>query len=98
MRVAIFVMLMGIILTYPDYFYANNQALKDVEALFSNFFQIVATFISSVGAIVGLYCIAEIGGSWMGQGNGGAQFEAFRRMGGAILWICAPQLISLFTY
>ena len=90
----LFVCLVGL---QPDFFYASQQALADVQAKFDMLYQIIATFITGVGMIVALICVAEIGGSWMGHGNGGAQFEAFKRMGGAVLWMAAPQLIVLFV-
>lgn len=83
-----------LVLVSPDFFYAAG--LKNVTLMFANFQEIVTTIISGLGTIVALWCIAEIGGSWMGHGNGGTQLEAFKRMGGAILWIAAPQLVTLF--
>lgn len=96
-RILFCVMLFGLVVIKPDFFYASQEALNAVEAKFDIFFEIIATFFSGVGMVVALMCVGEIGGSWMGHGNGGAQFEAFKRMGGAILWIAAPQLVVLFA-
>lgn len=88
-------MMLCCLASQPDVCYAAT-GLTAVQNKFDNFESIVTTFISGIGTIVALWCVAEIGGSWMGHGNGTAQFEAFKRMGGAILWIAAPQLITLF--
>lgn len=90
-------MLFGLVVIQPDFFYASQEALNSVQGKFDALYEIIATFISGIGMIVALMCVAEIGGSWMGHGNGGAQFEAFKRMGGAVLWMAAPQLIVLFV-
>lgn len=95
--VVMYTLLCSLVLMQPDIFFAGQGGLNYVTRLFNNFYQIVTTIISGLGMIVALWCIAEIGGSWMGHGNGGAQLEAFKRMGGAILWITAPQLVMLFT-
>lgn len=96
-RILFCCLMFGLVVIQPDFFYASQEALNVVQGKFDMFFEIVSTFISGVGMIVALMCVAEIGGSWMGHGNGGAQFEAFKRMGGAILWMAAPQLIVLFV-
>lgn len=94
----------SLVLLQPDFFYAvtdqtnNASGLNYLHGLFDNLYQVVATFISGIGMLVALYNVAEIGGAWMGHGNGGAQFEAFKRMGGSLVWVAAPQLIMLFGY
>lgn len=95
-KVVMCTMICSLAILSPDYFYANNGGLYTVSTLFNNFYSIVSTIISGLGMIVALWCIAEIGGSWMGHGNGGTQVDAFKRMGGAIVWITAPHLVALF--
>ena len=91
-----FFVMCALVLMQPEYFYAG-QGLDKVNSMMDSMFQLVATFFSGIGMTVALLAVGEIGAAWMGAGHGGtAQFEAFKRMGGAIFFICAPQIVVLF--
>lgn len=93
-----FFVMCALVLMQPEYFYASQAGLNTVTGLMNNLYQLVATFFSGIGMTVALLAVGEIGASWMGAGHGGnAQFEAFKRMGGAIFYICAPQIVVLFA-
>lgn len=95
MKMMFFIMC-SLVIVQPDFFYAA-AGLDVVNTMMNNFYQLIATIFSGIGMVVALWAIGEIGGSWIGAGGGGAaQLEAFKRMGGAILFICAPQLVMLF--
>lgn len=92
-----FFLMCCLMIVQPDYFYAGVAGLDKVNQLMDNFYQLIATIFSGIGMVVALWAIGEIGGSWIGAGGGGAaQLDAFKRMGGAIVFICAPQLVMLF--
>lgn len=87
----------SLVILQPDFFYASDAGLDAVNDMMNNFYQLVATAFSGLGMVVALWAIGEIGGSWIGAGSGGAaQLDAFKRMGGAIIFICAPQIVMLF--
>lgn len=94
----LFFVMCSLVIMQPDFFYANQAGLNKVNELMNNLYQLVATFFSGIGMTVALLAVGEIGASWMGAGHGGnAQFEAFKRTGGAIFYICAPQIVVLFA-
>lgn len=91
----LYFLMCGLVIIQPDLFYAAG--LDAVNNMMDNLYQLIATIFSGIGMAVALWAIGEIGGSWIGHGGGGAaQFDAFKRMGGAIVFICAPQLVMLF--
>lgn len=87
-----------LVIVQPDFFYAGTAGLDAVNEMMDNFYQLIATIFSGIGMVVALWAIGEIGSSWIvSSGAGGAaQLDAFKRMGGAIVLICAPQLVILF--
>ncbi len=54
---------------------------------------IVAAFVSAVGVIITLWGIFEWGNSLQSQ-DGAGQAHAFKRIGGGLIMIIAPQLLT----
>lgn len=61
----------------------------------NDFYSIVAAFVSSVGAIILLWGVFEWGTS-MQANDGTMQANAFKRIGGGLVMILAPQIIVGF--
>lgn len=63
---------------------------------FTNLLDIVKSLVSSIGTIVLLWGFFEWGTSMQSQ-DGVMQSSAFKRIGGGLVMVLAPQLISVFT-
>lgn len=66
-----------------------------VTAKFTILKNLVATVVSSIGTVITLWGIFEFGNSMQTQ-EGGAQSQAMKRIGGGLVMVIAPQLITLF--
>lgn len=62
---------------------------------FTNLLDIVKSLVSSIGTIVLLWGFFEWGTSMQSQ-DGVMQSSAFKRIGGGLVMVLAPQLISVF--
>lgn len=67
-----------------------------VTAKFEVLKNIVAAIISAIGVIVTLWGIFELGSAMQAQ-EGGAQVQAFKRIGGGLVMAIAPQLLTLLA-
>ena len=69
------------------------------EAIINNSFatlrSLVAAIISAIGFIITLWGVGEWGISMQSQ-DGIMQAHAFKRIGGGLVMILAPQILSLF--
>lgn len=63
---------------------------------FTNLLDIVKSLVSSIGTIVLLWGFFEWGTSMQSQ-DGVMQSSAFKRIGGGLVMVLAPQLISVFV-
>ena len=66
-----------------------------INSSFGTLRDLVAAMVSSIGAIVLLWGFFELGISMQSQ-EGSMQSNAFKRIGGALIMVLAPQLISAF--
>ncbi len=67
-----------------------------VTAKFDILKNIIASIISSIGIIITLWGIFEVGNS-MQMGEGGATSQAMKRVGGGLVMVVAPQLLTLLV-
>lgn len=74
---------------------ANDAGAEVVTKSLNNFYNIVAAFVSAVGAIILLWGVFEWGTS-MQSNDGSMQANAFKRVGGGLVMILAPQIITGF--
>lgn len=72
-----------------------SSGAQVIESSFGDFYDIVAAFVSSVGAIILLWGVFEWGTS-MQSNDGSMQAGAFKRIGGGLVMILAPQIIVGF--
>lgn len=74
--------------------------MADAESIinngFDNLMSIVEAIITAIGTILLLWGLFEWGTA-MQSPDGVQQSNAFKRIGGGIVMILAPQLVSLFT-
>lgn len=61
---------------------------------FTIFQDLVSSFVSAVGIIITLWGVFEWGNS-MQSGDGSAQSMAFRRIGGGLVMLLAPQILNI---
>lgn len=61
----------------------------------NSFYSIVSAFVSATGAIILLWGVFEWGTS-MQSNDGSMQANAFKRIGGGLVMILAPQIIAGF--
>ncbi len=66
-----------------------------INSSFGTLRDLVSAMVSSIGAIVLLWGFFELGISMQSQ-EGSMQSNAFKRIGGALIMVLAPQLISAF--
>lgn len=83
----------GIILFSPFVSYASGN--EQITKSFNQLLDIVKALVSSIGAIVLLWGFFEWGTSMQSQ-DGVMQSSAFKRIGGGLIMVIAPQLISAF--
>ena len=89
--------LAGIILFSPLIIYAaeDPSGSAQITDSFNQLLNIVKALVSSIGAIVLLWGFFEWGTSMQSQ-DGVMQSSAFKRIGGGLIMVIAPQLISAF--
>ena len=82
----------------PEIAYAAGKAsgASAVTSSFSSLTDIVTALVSSIGTIVLLWGFFEWGTS-MQSTDGVMQSSAFKRIGGGLIMVLAPQLISAFV-
>lgn len=74
---------------------AKKTGADAVTSSLNDFYSIVAAFVSAVGAIILLWGVFEWGTS-MQANDGSMQANAFKRVGGGLVMILAPQIIQGF--
>ena len=82
----------------PEMAYAatnSSSGASTVTSSFSSLTDIVTALVSSIGTIVLLWGFFEWGTS-MQSTDGVMQSSAFKRIGGGLIMVLAPQLISAF--
>ena len=75
--------------------FADGDGAAVIETGFATLLDIVKALVSAIGTIVLLWGLFEWGTSLQSP-NGAEQSSAFKRIGGGLVMILAPQLISLF--
>ena len=73
----------------------SSSGASTVTSSFSSLTDIVTALVSSIGTIVLLWGFFEWGTS-MQSTDGVMQSSAFKRIGGGLIMVLAPQLISAF--
>ena len=86
-------MLMLVLMAVPVF--AAGEGAAVIENGFATLLDIVKALVSAIGTIVLLWGLFEWGTSLQSP-NGAEQSSAFKRIGGGLVMILAPQLISLF--
>lgn len=76
--------------------FASSGGASVIQSGFSTLLDIVKALVSAIGTIVLLWGLFEWGTSLQSP-NGAEQSSAFKRIGGGLVMILAPQLISLFV-
>ena len=76
--------------------FADPDGASVIQSGFSTLLDIVKALVSAIGTIVLLWGLFEWGTSLQSP-NGAEQSSAFKRIGGGLVMILAPQLISLFV-
>ena len=74
---------------------SGGAAGGTITSGFTNLLDIVKSLVSSIGTIVLLWGFFEWGTSMQSQ-DGVMQSSAFKRIGGGLVMVLAPQLISVF--
>ena len=85
--------LMAAFLSVPVF--AASAGATVIENGFATLLDIVKALVSAIGTIVLLWGLFEWGTSLQSP-NGAEQSSAFKRIGGGLVMILAPQLIGLF--
>ena len=91
-------MLIEIVL-FATLFASNTVLASDAGAVTAKFDvlkDIIASIVSSIGIIITLWGIFEVGNS-MQTGEGGATSQAMKRVGGGLVMVVAPQLLTLLV-
>ena len=81
------------VMTVPVF--AAGEGATVIQNGFATLLDIVKALVSAIGTIVLLWGLFEWGTSLQSP-NGAEQSSAFKRIGGGLVMILAPQLISLF--
>ena len=76
--------------------FAASAGATVIQNGFSTLLDIVKALVSAIGTIVLLWGLFEWGTSLQSP-NGAEQSSAFKRIGGGLVMILAPQLIGLFV-
>ena len=87
------VMMIQLLFVLPVF--AAPDGASVIQSGFSTLLDIVKALVSAIGTIVLLWGLFEWGTSLQSP-NGAEQSSAFKRIGGGLVMILAPQLISLF--
>lgn len=74
---------------------AAGTGAQVINQGFQNLMDIVTALVSSIGAIILLWGFFEWGVSLQSQ-DGVMQSSAFKRIGGGVVMVLAPQLINAF--
>ena len=74
---------------------ATASGADVISSSLDSFYNIVAAFVSAVGAIITLWGVFEWGTS-MQSNDGTMQANAFKRVGGGLVMILAPNIIQGF--
>lgn len=93
-----FAMMGTLFMISPEIAYAagKSSGASAVTNSFSSLTDIVTALVSSIGTIVLLWGFFEWGTS-MQSTDGVMQSSAFKRIGGGLIMVLAPQLISAFV-
>ena len=76
--------------------FADGDGAAVIQSGFVTLLDIVKALVSAIGTIVLLWGLFEWGTSLQSP-NGAEQASAFKRIGGGLVMILAPQLITLFV-
>lgn len=76
--------------------FAADTGAALVTSSFSTLISIVTALVSSIGSIVLLWGFFEWGTAMQSQ-EGVMQANAFKRIGGGLVMVIAPQLVAAFT-
>ena len=74
-------------------------AATDTSAVTTQFDKLqtlVASIVSGIGTIIALWAISEFGLALQGN-EGGMQAHSFKRIGGALIMVLAPQILTILT-
>lgn len=75
--------------------FATTSAESIINSGFDNLKSIVSAIVTAVGAIILLWGLFEWGVSFQST-DGVQQSNSFKRIGGGIVMVLAPQLLNLF--
>lgn len=84
---------------FPQVAHAEEAAASGAAVVTSNFSvftEIVKALVSSIGEIILLWGFFELGTSMQSQ-EGSMQASAFKRVGGGLVMVLAPQLLAAFV-
>lgn len=73
-----------------------SEGTGAITSSFENLKNIVVSIISGIGTIITLWGISEWGLSYQGT-DGTMQAQAFKRIGGGLVMILAPQILTMLT-
>lgn len=76
-----------------SYASATEAGQGVIKSNFKNIWDIVTTIISSIGSLVLLWGFFEFGIS-LNSSDGTAQSNAFKKIGGGLICVLAPQIVS----
>lgn len=78
--------------------FANATTIdtSSITSSFDNLKAIVTAIISSIGVIITLWGVSEWGIAFQGQ-DGTMQASAFKRIGGGMVMVMAPQIVGLLV-
>ena len=89
--------LMALLLACPVYAAGGGNGASVVTNNFKMFYDIVAALASAIGSILLLWNVVEWGITMNSQ-EAMMQAKAFKGIGGALIMILAPQIISGFVF
>lgn len=75
---------------------ASETGTAAITGSFNNLIDLVKAIVSSIGALVTLWGIFEYGNA-MQSNDGMMQSMGFKRIGGGLVMLLAPQLLTIFT-
>lgn len=91
-KVRILHYLLGIFLSFLCYAHPV-LASGVIDDKFSTLYDLIASIVSNVGVFFLLWGVFEFSTAWMG-GDGSMQANAFKKMGGGIIAMLAPELVK----
>lgn len=96
-RLAFFCVFTSALIFQPALFTnATTIDTTPITSSFDNLKAIVTAIISSIGTIITLWGISEWGIAFQGQ-DGTMQASAFKRIGGGMVMVLAPQIVGLLV-